>query len=142
MGAYLIIMPDKKYINTKNYSDCGNIEATTALNSFTITPCLLDGTSLFGKSQPTPPDPPQNLDYWIDTSGETPVLKQYSADKGQWISVATTYIRIHIEDAEYLANRSKNELNICDVKINYVGAVIGSHSGPGTLALFFLGTER
>ena len=47
-----------------------------------------------------------------------------------------------IEDAEYLANRIKNELGIADVKINYVGAVIGSHSGPGTLALFFLGSER
>lgn len=47
-----------------------------------------------------------------------------------------------IEDAEYLANRIKNELNISDIKINYVGAVIGSHSGPGTLALFFLGSER
>ena len=28
MGAYVIIMPDKKYINTKDYSDKGNIEAT------------------------------------------------------------------------------------------------------------------
>ena len=47
-----------------------------------------------------------------------------------------------IEDAEYLANRIRTELSIGDVKINYVGAVIGSHSGPGTLALFFLGNER
>ena len=47
-----------------------------------------------------------------------------------------------IADAEYLANRIRTELNINDVKINYVGAVIGSHSGPGTLALFFLGSER
>ena len=47
-----------------------------------------------------------------------------------------------IEDAEYLANRIRTELKIDDLKINYVGAVIGSHSGPGTLALFFLGTER
>ena len=47
-----------------------------------------------------------------------------------------------IEDAEYLANRIRTELNIGDVKINYVGSVIGSHSGPGTLALFFLGSER
>ena len=47
-----------------------------------------------------------------------------------------------IEDAEYLANRIRTELNIHDVHINYVGAVIGSHSGPGTLALFFLGNER
>ena len=26
--------------------------------------------------------------------------------------------------------------------ITYVGPVIGSHSGPGTLALFFVGRER
>ena len=47
-----------------------------------------------------------------------------------------------IEDAEYLANRIKNELNISNIEINYVGPVIGSHSGPGTLALFFFGNER
>jgi len=47
-----------------------------------------------------------------------------------------------IEDAEYLANRVRNELNIPNVEINYVGPVIGAHSGPGTLALFFLGSER
>ena len=47
-----------------------------------------------------------------------------------------------IADAEYLANRLRTELGVPDVKINYVGPVIGAHSGPGTLALFFLGTER
>ena len=29
-----------------------------------------------------------------------------------------------------------------DIRINYVGPVIGAHSGPGTLALFYLGTQR
>ena len=47
-----------------------------------------------------------------------------------------------IEDAEYLAARIKNELGVPRVEISYVGPVIGSHSGPGTLALFYLGTER
>lgn len=47
-----------------------------------------------------------------------------------------------LRDAEYLADRIKNELKVKEVKIGYVGAVIGAHSGPGTLALFFLGTER
>ena len=28
MGAYIIIMPDKKYINTTNYGDCGDIDVT------------------------------------------------------------------------------------------------------------------
>ena len=47
-----------------------------------------------------------------------------------------------IEDAEYLANKIRTELNISNIEINYVGPVIGAHSGPGTLALFFLGSER
>ncbi len=47
-----------------------------------------------------------------------------------------------IEDAEYLAGRVRNELGIKDVMIGYTGPVIGSHSGPGTLAIFYLGNER
>ena len=46
------------------------------------------------------------------------------------------------EDAVYLADRIKNEIGVKEVRIAYVGSVIGSHSGPGTLALFFLGSER
>ena len=47
-----------------------------------------------------------------------------------------------IEDAEYLANRIRTELGIEHIEINFVGPVIGAHSGPGTLALFYLGKER
>ena len=47
-----------------------------------------------------------------------------------------------IEDAEYLAKRLKEELGVPEVIIGYTGPVIGAHSGPGTLALFYLGTER
>ena len=46
------------------------------------------------------------------------------------------------EDAEYLAKLLKEKYGAKEVIINYVGAVIGSHSGPGTLALFFLGKHR
>ncbi|MBO5078081.1 MAG: DegV family protein [Oscillospiraceae bacterium] len=46
------------------------------------------------------------------------------------------------EDAEYVANKLKAEYGVKDVIIYYVGAVIGSHSGPGTVALFFLGENR
>ena len=47
-----------------------------------------------------------------------------------------------LEDAEYLAGQLKEKCGVEDVQIGYVGAVIGSHSGPGTLALFFLGDHR
>ena len=47
-----------------------------------------------------------------------------------------------IADAQYLAEKLKKECGVKEVIIYYVGAVIGSHSGPGTLALFFLGNKR
>lgn len=47
-----------------------------------------------------------------------------------------------LDDAEYLANLVKEQYGVKTVHINHVGPVIGSHSGPGTLALFFLATER
>ena len=46
------------------------------------------------------------------------------------------------EDARYLANLVREKFGVKDVTINYVGPVIGAHFGPGTLALFFVGTER
>lgn len=47
-----------------------------------------------------------------------------------------------IEDAEYLAGIVKEKCGVKEVFIGFTGAVIGSHSGPGTLALFFLGNKR
>ena len=47
-----------------------------------------------------------------------------------------------LEDAEYVAKLVKEKCGAKQVIISYVGAVIGSHSGPGTVALFFLGKNR
>ena len=47
-----------------------------------------------------------------------------------------------LEDAEYLAALLKEKTEAEEVFIGYTGAVIGSHSGPGTLALFFMGEHR
>ena len=47
-----------------------------------------------------------------------------------------------MEDAEYVAGLVKERMGVQDVRINYVGPVIGAHSGPGTLALFHLGSRR
>lgn len=47
-----------------------------------------------------------------------------------------------LEDATGLAERLKTELSVPEVIISPTGAVIGAHSGPGTLAVFFLGTQR
>ncbi len=47
-----------------------------------------------------------------------------------------------MDDAKYLEALLKEKYGIKKVIISYIGAVIGSHSGPGTLALFFLGEHR
>mgnify|MGYP000956171052 CR=1 FL=1 len=45
-------------------------------------------------------------------------------------------------DADYLAAQIKRRMGVENFVIGNVGPVIGAHSGPGTMALFFLGTER
>ena len=47
-----------------------------------------------------------------------------------------------LEDAQLLEQLVKEKYGVKNVLIYYVGAVIGSHSGPGTLALFYLGEHR
>ena len=47
-----------------------------------------------------------------------------------------------LADAEKVKADIQKRFGTTDFVINNVGPVIGAHSGPGTLALFFLGTER
>ncbi|MEA4884563.1 MAG: DegV family protein [Clostridia bacterium] len=47
-----------------------------------------------------------------------------------------------IEDAQYVEKLVRERLGVKDTLINYVDPVIGAHSGPGTIALFFLGARR
>lgn len=47
-----------------------------------------------------------------------------------------------LEDAQYVADLVKERFAIEDIRIGDVGPVIGSHSGPGTVALFFIGDSR
>ena len=47
-----------------------------------------------------------------------------------------------LEEAQAVADMVKKRFGVVDVVINYVGPVIGAHSGPGTVALFYMGTDR
>ena len=99
MGAYVIIMPDRKYINTiknGNEYEHGNIDATfttTADVSFQL--CSLTGNAYENATvSPTAPDNPTNNQLWIDTSSTPHTLKKYSEATVQWVSIATTYIKV------------------------------------------------
>ena len=94
MGAYVIIMPDKKYINTLDHTDKGDIEAKfTTTNDVTFSLCKADGADYENIASVEPTDP-KNLDLWIDTSSTPHALKQYSESSATWVTVPTTYIKI------------------------------------------------
>ena len=47
-----------------------------------------------------------------------------------------------IDDANGLADMIRAEIPVKDVIINFIGPVIGAHTGPGTVVLFFKGSPR
>lgn len=100
MGAYVIIMPDKKYINTQDHTDFGNIEAFfPGVEGQTVTAsyemCKIDGTAYTGAiKSASAPENPENMQLWIDQSSTPHVLKQYSETNAVWVQIPSTYIKI------------------------------------------------
>ena len=47
-----------------------------------------------------------------------------------------------LDVAESIADMFREKWNVKDVKINMVGSAVGAHSGPGTIAVFFLNDEQ
>ena len=107
MGAYVIIMPDKKYINTLDLTDFGNIEASyPAAEGQKVTAsyemCKLDGTEYTNtQKSPNAPEITEEMEkgeteipLWIDLSSTPHSLKQYSKTNKMWVTIPTTYIKI------------------------------------------------
>lgn len=46
------------------------------------------------------------------------------------------------EDAQYVANLAKEKLGAKKTLVHCIGTVIGSHTGPGVIGLFFMGNKR
>lgn len=96
MGAYVVIFPDKKYINTANLADFGNMGASYAsTGTVTFTMCTSAGEEIGNVTVGTEaPGNPQNLQYWLDTSETPNVLKRYTVTTAVWVVIQTTYVRI------------------------------------------------
>lgn len=96
MGAYVIILPDKKYINTANPEDRGDIEArVTTVGEVGFTLTRVDGSDYSVQyTQAEPPESPANAALWVDTSSSPNVLKQWSESSAMWVNVETTYVKI------------------------------------------------
>lgn len=99
MGAYVIIMPDRKFINTiKNGTEYehGNIDAEyTTVESVSFQLCSITGDSYEDATiSAVAPEAPTNNQLWIDTSSTPHTLKKYSTSNAMWVSVPTTYIKV------------------------------------------------
>lgn len=99
MGAYVIILPDKKYYNIKS-GEYGNIEYDYSCTPTDTSPikyemCRIDGTAYSDYTESaTAPINPVNGQLWLDNSGEVHSLKQFSESTGMWTGIATTYVKI------------------------------------------------
>lgn len=76
----------------------------------------------------------QSLDALVDKMAES-----YDATEPQTVFISHGDAEA---DANYVAQQIRSRLNVANVVIHYVGPVIGTHSGPGTLAIFFFGSQR
>lgn len=95
MGAYIIILPDKAYMNTQDYTDCGKIEADWVNGSpATVSLCMEDGAAYDYTAGKEAPASPKNGQFWLDTSGETDAMKVWNESSGSWVSVETVYCKI------------------------------------------------
>jgi len=102
-GAYVLIFPDKKYFNTINPEDYGDIDRTFSASgqNVSLTMCRGDGTDydmteiIVSDEEPEDPD---NGQLWIDQSGDNDVLRQWTDSTLEWVEVATTYVKISAEN--------------------------------------------
>ena len=99
MGAYIVIFPDKKFVNLLDTTDKGSLESywseDGASTVTTVVPCTVSGEEYAAKSTgATAPSSPDNGDVWIDTSQAKTVYKIWDSSTSQWQSVSTTYLKI------------------------------------------------
>ena len=102
MGAYVIIMPDKRYINTSDLTDYGSMEAhVTTTETVTFKPCSMEGveyTIHIGENpyegETIRPSGTSGGFYWFDVNENPPVLKEFSSLSKAWEPVETMYIKI------------------------------------------------
>ena len=97
MGAYVIIMPDKKYVNTADLT-YGDIEATfTTTESVNYSLCDIDGeeyTDTQAGDKPPEIKEGETPPMWVDTSSSPHCLKQYNSVDSSWVQIPTTYVKI------------------------------------------------
>lgn len=95
MGAYLCIWPDKKYFNTADFSDYGNMAASySSSGNVQFKMCRSDGSE-YGNVSVGPDEPDQSsFEVWIDTSGSTHVAMEWSSSSDGWVEIPAMFTKL------------------------------------------------
>lgn len=95
MGAYILIFPDKVYINTENLTEHGSMEAHySCTGSVKYSLCTAEGTPVSDPARSdTEPENPENGMLWLDGGG---VLHSYSAALGLWTEDAGVFTKLEL----------------------------------------------
>lgn len=96
MGAYVLIFPDKKYINTADPEDRGDIEAEhTTTDATNIFICRPDGKEYTAEyASDTEPDSPKDKTVWVNTSDYPNTLHQWNEAAKCWVKLTTSCIKL------------------------------------------------
>lgn len=96
MGAYVLIFPDRKYINTADHADRGDIDFTFhAGTEVRVCLCRPNGEECTAEYvSDTEPEAPLDKSVWVNTSEYPNTLHQWSEAAKCWTSVTTTAVRI------------------------------------------------
>ena len=95
MGAYLCIWPDKKYFNTADFTDYGNMEASySSSGSVQFSLCRSDGTEYESVTRSDTEPTRGSCEVWIDSSGNVSVAMEWSTSAGGWVQIPTVFTKL------------------------------------------------
>lgn len=138
MGAYLIIYPDQKWINTADDTDYGDMDPiVTASNDpfdvgaekiLLVGTCKKDGTDIQYTQSGGEPQNPSDGQYWYNKHVSPATFKRFDAESGEWLD-ETPYQKIKLA-APYDISFKEGET----VKLSYNLTTVGGSNGDGPLA--------
>jgi hypothetical protein len=93
MGAYVVILPDKKWVNvaacldngSEDADKYGSIEAEYQNTSLDVAAVDRDGNYVDFKASTSRPEDPKDGDMWLDISQAEPVLKKWYKASAMWM---------------------------------------------------------
>lgn len=119
MGANIAIFPDKKLFSTVTYQFT-DMERRNRCEEARVELARSDGSAYPDYATGEAPEKPENGAWWLDESGDVPVMKCYAAAQGTWVAETTTCVRVAgvgigaglaAQDGVTVAGLTQEELN-------------------------------